>query len=178
MLLPDLLIHAHFGPLAFQVSLRVHLIASQAHLLTHSLSHSILAFIILFPLRFFVSTRIFHQVGTASLLAYCVRHVISPLTLSLVQINVYASRILNAPILIAVALYERRFTFVEKARHTRLFVLFKRIMSYTTVHGDLVTVFQLPPELAEVSDSCGRSLSTAADQFDPLSFRSSDDLTA
>jgi hypothetical protein len=88
---------------------------------------NILALVILVPLKFCISPRWFHKV------------------------NVFAVRVLNAPILAAICLYERRYLWKSKKKDIHLTSLKKREkpwwwrLSGFNAHGDIQAVFENDP---------------------------------
>lgn len=71
------------------------------------------------------------------------------------KLNVYAARVLNAPILLMIGVWERRRTIFGNNGRLPIYLLARRFLNATTARHDLHMVFELPPEL-EVSQNIGR----------------------
>ena len=106
---------------------------------------NILALLILLPLKFFLSPRWFHK------------------------INVAAVRFLNAPLLFAIGLYERRSLWASSERKSRRLRYQSRFAFWNSsrfsVHGDIQAVFDIEPSQLVIdetnSDRSGRSLTAS-----------------
>lgn len=90
---------------------------------TDKFPHSLIAFVIGFPLQWIVTPKTYHS------------------------INVWAARASNIPLILLVAAWERREVFTARWQRTRMHAILQRILIRTTAHQAVRIAFHLPAEL-------------------------------